>query len=82
MTGVQTCALPIWGVARIQQRNKMVLGDEIEVFGPKGSYFTQIIEDMRDEDNNPIESAPHPKQTVYIKLKERAEKNFMLRRKK
>lgn len=70
------------GVARIQQRNKMVLGDEIEVFGPKGSYFTQIIEDMRDEDNNPIESAPHPKQTVYIKLKERAEKNFMLRRKK
>ena len=39
------------GLATVEQRNKMSLGDEIEVFGPYTDYFTQKIEVLLDEDD-------------------------------
>jgi putative protease len=42
----------------------MNLGDEIEVFGPYTDFFSQKIEVMLDEENQPIDSAPHPQQIV------------------
>ncbi|WP_406242207.1 U32 family peptidase [Tissierella carlieri] len=53
-------------IATVEQRNRMFVGEEIEVFGPNKEFFTQIIEEMWDEEGNEIEVAPHPQQVVKI----------------
>lgn len=55
-------------LATVEQRNRMYLGDEVEVFGPGKDFFTQKIELMLDEEGNEIEVAPHPQQIVRIKM--------------
>jgi putative protease len=70
------------GLATVEQRNKMSLGDEIEVFGPYTEYFTQRIELLLDEEDQPIESAPHPQQIVKIRMARPVLEKFMLRKRK
>ncbi|MDF2653577.1 MAG: family peptidase [Bacillota bacterium] len=70
------------GIAVIEQRNKMRLGDEIEVFGPFTDYFTQKIEMLLDEENQPIEAAPHPQQIIKIRMNKPVSEKFMLRKPK
>ncbi len=70
------------GFAVVEQRNKMNLGDEIEVFGPYTDHFTQKIEMLLDEHDQPIESAPHPQQIVKIKMEQPVLGKFMLRKQK
>jgi putative protease len=57
---------PKSGVATIQQRNRMFVGDSIEVTGPGRDYFVQKVEWMQDEDGNSIQSAPHPQQLIKM----------------
>jgi len=70
------------GLATVEQRNKMNLGDEIEVFGPHTDYFTQRIDLLLDENDEPIESAPHPQQIVKIRMERPVLEKFMLRKRK
>ena len=70
------------GMAVIEQRNKMRLGDEIEVFGPYTDHFTQKIEVLLDEEGQPIEAAPHPQQIVQIRMSHPVAEKFMLRKPK
>lgn len=70
------------GMAVVEQRNKMSIGDEIEVFGPHRDFFTQKLTVMLNEDGEPVESAPHPQQILRIKMDEPVSKNFMLRKRK
>ncbi len=77
------------GMAVIEQRNKMVIGDKVEIFGPPGEYvasdslfFTQKIEIMLDEEGSPIKEAPHPQQIVNIKMDQPVAENYMLRKEK
>ncbi len=70
------------GFAVVEQRNKMNLGDEIEVFGPRRDFFSQKIEVMLDEEDRPIESAPHPQQIVKIKMSQPVSEKFMFRKRK
>lgn len=68
------------GLYIVEQRNKMYVGDKIEVIGPfKDTMFT-AIEEMYDEDGNPIESAPHARQIVKMKVGIKLEKNYILRK--
>ena len=70
------------GMALVEQRNKMVLGDEIEVFGPGDAEgFTQIITEMLDEEGEPIEAAPHPQQILRMKMDQPVGPDWMLRKK-
>ncbi|MEG0918331.1 MAG: U32 family peptidase [Anaerovoracaceae bacterium] len=69
-------------MATVEQRNKMVIGDNIEVFGPYTDFFEQKIEIMQDQDGNPIESAPHPQQIIKIKMDKPVKENFILRMRK
>mgnify|MGYP000907799004 CR=1 FL=1 len=69
-------------MAVVEQRNKMDLGDEIEVFGPYTGCFTQKIEVLLDEEDRPIESAPHPQQIVKIKMAQPVAEKFMFRKRK
>lgn len=66
--------------ATVEQRNKMTVGDTIEVFGPEGDFFTQTLDDMTDEEGNPLESAPHPQQILKIKMQKPVKEQFMLRK--
>lgn len=67
-------------LATIEQRNRMFVGDEIEVFGPGRKHFTQIIEKMWDEEGNEIDVAPHPQQIVKMKMDNKVNKWDIIRK--
>ncbi|WP_296557814.1 U32 family peptidase [uncultured Acetobacterium sp.] len=56
------------GMALIEQRNKVVLGDQIEIMIPGKGFFTQRIEILTDKSGAEIESTPHPKMRYYLKM--------------
>ncbi|MBQ8151960.1 MAG: U32 family peptidase [Firmicutes bacterium] len=70
------------GMATVEQRNKMNVGDEIEVFGPGTDFFSQKLDVLLDEEYEPIESAPHPQQILHIKMAHPVDKDFILRKRK
>lgn len=67
-------------VATVEQRNRMFVGEEIEVFGPNKEYFTQTIEKMWDEEGNEIEVAPHPQQIIKILMEKPVKTMDMIRK--
>lgn len=73
---------PATKMAVVEQRNKMTVGEEIEVFGPYTDFFAQKLEVLLDEEGSPIESAPHPQQILRIKMEHPVSENFMLRKRK
>ncbi len=81
-TGLVKSYDPETGYAIVEQRNKMVLGEEIEIFGPSADFFVQKLTEMYDEEGNPIDSAPHPQQILRIKVEKPVAENFMLRKRK
>lgn len=64
----------------IEQRNKFVVGEEIELMEPDGTNEYVKVLAIYDEDGNSLEAAPHPKQKLFIELDKKAEKYFILRR--
>lgn len=56
------------GLYRIEQRNKFSIGEEIEVMKPNGENHFVTVKSITDEEGNQQESAPHPKQVLYIDL--------------
>ena len=56
------------GLYSIEQRNKFSVGELIEVMKPDGENIEVIVKRIIDEDGNECESAPHPKQKLYIDL--------------
>ncbi len=67
-------------IATIEQRNRMFVGEEIEVFGPGKDFFTQKIEKMWDSEANPIEVAPHAQQIIKIKMDQKVAKMDIIRK--
>lgn len=65
----------------IEQRNKFSVGEEIEVMKPDGTNLNVTVKSISDENGNPMESAPHPKQLLYIDLGVKLDKYDILRRK-
>ncbi len=66
--------------ALVEQRNKMFLGDEIEIIGPNKNMFKQVITEMIDDEGRIIESAPHPQQQIKMKMSKPVSKYDILRR--
>ena len=64
---------------RIEQRNKFSVGDVIEIMKPDGKNVEATVLEMYNDAWESVESCPHPKQTLWIKLSERAEKYDLLR---
>ncbi|MDD4725606.1 MAG: U32 family peptidase [Tissierellia bacterium] len=67
-------------IATIEQRNRMFIGEEIEIFGPGVDYFTQKIDKMWDDSGNEIEVAPHAQQIIKMKLENEVSKYYLLRK--
>lgn len=69
------------GAWQISQRNKFSVGETIEVMKPNGENIEVKVKSIRDEEGNFMESAPHPKQILYIDLGTELETFDILRRK-
>lgn len=67
-------------LATVEQRNRIFVGDEIEIFGPNKEFFTQNIEEMWNENGEKIEVAPHPQQIIKMKMKEPVEEWDIIRK--
>lgn len=69
------------GLYEIEQRNKLSIGETVEVMKPNGENISAIIKELQDEDGNTMESAPHPKQLFYIDLGIELDQYDVIRRK-
>jgi putative protease len=67
------------GLVRIEQRNKFCVGDTIEIMKPNGDNVLVNVEGMFDADMNPVESCPHSKQLIYLKLSQTPDQYDLLR---
>ena len=67
------------GRARIEQKNKFYVGDAIEIMKPDGNNVPVTVEAIYTEDGISVDSAPHPKQILWIKLSQTPEKYDLLR---
>ena len=56
------------GMYRIEQRNKFSVGEMIEIMKPDGKNVEARVRRIVDEEGNEQESAPHPKQVLYVDL--------------
>ncbi len=56
------------GTYRIEQRNKFSVGEAIEVMKPNGDNIEVTVKRILTEDGEEQESAPHPKQVLYVDL--------------
>ena len=73
---------PTTQVATLQQRNNFGVGDEVEFFGPDFHRFKQKVTQIWDEDNLPIDRAPHPMMTVKMKVEQPVKPFDMMRKRK
>lgn len=67
------------GLVRIEQRNKFCVGDTIEIMKPNGENVSVTVDGMYDEEMQPVESCPHSKQLIYLKLSQTPEQYDLLR---
>lgn len=69
------------GRIQIEQRNKFTVGEEIEVMRPDGSNLSVTVKSITDTEGVEQESAPHPKQKLYVDLGIPMQLGDILRRK-
>ena len=55
-------------LARIEQRNKFCVGDEIEIMKPDGENVMTVVKAMYNAAMEPVESCPHSKQEIWLEL--------------
>ncbi len=70
------------GIATITQRNRFFKGDEIEILQPGKPFHTQIVESMKNENDEEIDVAPYAAMIVKIPLTTAVVQGAMLRKKK
>ena len=68
------------GTYRIEQRNKFSVGETIEVMKPNGENVEVTVKRILTEDGVEQESAPHPKQVLYVDLGIKVDQYDILRR--
>ena len=69
------------GRYQIEQRNKFSAGEKIEIMKPDGRNVEVTVIRIVNEAGEEQESAPHPKQVLYVELDRQAEVFDILRRK-
>ncbi|MCM1134437.1 MAG: U32 family peptidase [Clostridium sp.] len=67
---------------RIEQKNKFCVGDRIEIMKPDGQNVPVSVLSLATKEGEEVESAPHPRQVLWVKLDGQAEKFDLLRVKK
>lgn len=62
----------------IEQRNHFKPGDKVTIFGPNMDDYSFVIEYIKDEDENTLDAARHPKQIVKINCDVKVPKNSLM----
>ena len=68
------------GLATVEQRNRMFVGEELEIFPPTGTPGRFILKGMWDDTGVPIKVAPHPRQIVRMEIPRDVVPDTILRR--
>ena len=68
------------GCFRIEQKNKFSVGELVEVMKPDGRNLLVAVKAIYDEEGAAVESAPHPKQKLWVDLGTAVEPYDILRR--
>ena len=68
------------GYAQITQRNKFSVGETIEIMKPDGQNVSVTVKGIYDEEGNPMESAPHAQQKLFVDLGTEIDVYDLLRR--
>ncbi len=66
-------------LVRIEQKNKFRVGDRIEIMKPDGRNVSVQVLAMYDGEMAAVESCPHSRQTIWLRLSEQAQKYDILR---
>ena len=69
------------GYFEIEQRNKFSVGETIEIMKPNGDNIEVKVLGIKNEAGEDMESCPHPKQKLFIKLDVTPDEFDILRRK-
>lgn len=69
------------GLYEIEQRNKFSVGEMIEVMKPNGDNVEVMVKRIVNEEGEDMDSAPHPKQRLWIDLGVELDQYDILRRK-
>lgn len=64
----------------MEQKNKFSVGESIEIIKPDGRNIPVSVEEICDEEGVQMESAPHPKQRLKVRLSVSPEPYDILRR--
>ena len=67
-------------LARFEQRNKFSVGDCIEIMKPDGRNVSTVVEALYTEEGEPVESCPHARQRLWVRLSREANPYDLLRR--
>lgn len=67
------------GEARLSQRNRFFRGAELDVLEPGGVPYRVKADQMYDGEHEPIDSAPHATQTVYLSVNRPIARGALLR---
>ncbi|MDO5417101.1 MAG: U32 family peptidase [Lachnospiraceae bacterium] len=73
-------ALDEKGRCRIEQKNKFSVGETIEIMKPDGRNLEVSVKGIWNEEGEAQESAPHPKQQLWVELDAEMEQYDILRR--
>lgn len=68
-------------MALVEQRNRFVVGDEVEIVQPGKDFSCQRITAIFNEAGEKVDSAPHPQQLLKIPVDKEVVEYAMLRRK-
>lgn len=67
-------------MVKLQQRNKFVLGDRVQLVGPDYLNYSLELKELYNEEMEPIEEAPHPQQIVYFPCPQEVKPMDLMRR--
>lgn len=68
------------GLVAFEQKNKFSVGEEIECMNFDGTNMVCRVEEIYNDRMEPMESAPHPKMQLYVKLDRPVSAGMILRR--
>lgn len=72
--------LPLSKEVEVEVRNRMRIGERVEIFGPKRGPLVFNIEKMRDGSGVILQEAIHPQEIIYLTVPQEVEKFSLIRK--
>ena len=80
VVGMVKAWLPARKLMLVEQRNKILAGDRLELVQPRGRHIALTADVILDLEMNPIASTPHPQMLFYLPMPEHVTTGAFIRR--